>query len=48
MTNLLSIEEQLRSEYGVVKGWIAAHVYASVGLALVLGFVVRWIFWELL
>ena len=44
MTNLLSIEEQLKSEYGVVKGWIAAHVYASVGIAFVAGFIVKWIF----
>lgn len=39
MMTFATIEEQLKSEYGAVKGWIAAHVYASVGIALAVGFV---------
>lgn len=44
MSKIATIEERLVTEYGVVKGWIAAHVYASVGIAFVLGGVVKWIF----
>ena len=40
MTTISGIEDQLKTEYGVVKGWIAAHVYASVGIALVVGIVI--------
>lgn len=38
MTSIQTIEEQLKSEYGAIKGWIAAHVYTSVGIALAIGF----------
>lgn len=44
MPTIATIEEQLKTEYGVVKGWIAAHVYASVGLALLIGFIIGKIF----
>lgn len=39
MTSLSSLEDQLKSEYGAVKGWIAAHVYLSVLIAVGVGFV---------
>ncbi len=40
MTTISGIEEQLKAEYGAFKGWIAAHVYLSVGIALVVGIVI--------
>ena len=40
MPMLETFESQLKNEYGVVKGWIAAHVYLSVGIALVVGIVI--------
>lgn len=44
MTNLATIEDQLKAEYGAVKGWIAAHVYASLGIAFGVGQVIALIF----
>jgi hypothetical protein len=40
MSQLATIEEQLKTEYGVVKGWIAAHVYASLAIAFAAGFLI--------
>lgn len=44
MTTIATIEDQLKAEYGALKGWIAAHVYASVGLAFGAGQIVALIF----
>ena len=40
MTTLTTVEQQLIAEYGVVRGWIATHVYSSVFLALAAGWLV--------
>ncbi len=37
MTTLSTVEKQLVAEYGVVRGWIATHVYSSMFLALTAG-----------
>lgn len=44
MTSLQTIEQQLIAEYGLVKGWIAGHVYASLAIAGALGFLAGKIF----
>ena len=44
MTNIATIEDQLKAEYGAVKGWIAAHVYGSIGIAFGAGQIVALIF----
>lgn len=35
--SLQSLEQQIVAEYGIVKGWIATHVYSSVIIAFALG-----------
>jgi ElaB/YqjD/DUF883 family membrane-anchored ribosome-binding protein len=41
---MIDIEETLKLEYGVVKGQIAAHVYASLGIAFAAGVLVGLLF----
>ena len=39
MTTISGIEEQLKNEYGAVKGWIAAHVYWTIAGVIVLAWI---------
>lgn len=39
MTTIQSLEDQIKAEYGFVKGWIATHVYWSALIAVAVGFV---------
>ena len=44
MTDWQTVEEHIKAEYGVVKAWIATHVYTSVFLALGAGFLLGKVF----
>lgn len=35
---ILTLEQEIIAEYGIVKGWIATHPYISVAIALGVGF----------
>lgn len=37
MSEWQTVEQRINGEYGVVKAWIATHVYTSVFLALAAG-----------
>ena len=39
MPILETFESQLKNEYGVVKGWIAAHVYWTIAGVIVLAWI---------
>lgn len=43
MPSIKSIEEQIMSEYGLVKGLIATHPYISVVVALAVGAAGMWV-----
>lgn len=38
--NIQSLEQQIVSEYGAVKGWIATHPYIATLGALFIGFLI--------
>ena len=40
MSTLQTIEEQIVSEYGKVKGWVMTHVYLSIGIACLASWVI--------
>lgn len=37
MGKLVSLEQKIVAEYGIIKGWIATNAYAAVGIALAVG-----------
>ena len=45
--NPLSIEEQIKAEYGTITGWLATHPKASIAIAVVLAYFAGHFIWVL-